>query len=248
MDALFHLNRNPSPVTFFLTQAPDAISAKHSRRPSAQIAEIEAEINKNVTKPFFFSERHVGNQMTHVYQKDPVPASATGSRRIDAKWDKLFPQYVPKDFVKRHSQGMLNKENEDMIQHVFRIFLKNQYYLMEKYNEKGRIGLAIERPQTVAKPEVDYVSIETKEFVLNANLDRLHAMDRLSQMYEDEAGINLADYFDEKPYGGFSLEADFVSENKIIETILTKMNNHGLHSLNLEDMIAFKCNNRLGFS
>ena len=209
---------------------------------------------ETISRPFFYQNRALTNtnpRQAQSQEDTTIHIPKTSGPKIDNKLTVNFPIRNPRDFVKQHAGGSKNRYNSDIFQHVFRILIKNQYYLRKNFEEeKTRSALGNESAsnqsslsKSLAEDDsVEYIPIETKEFVLERNIDQFTVMDKLAALYEDKYKVQLNGYFDDVNYQSTDqITEEYGRENFIVERVLNKINEEGLQALNLADMVAFKC-------
>lgn len=211
---------------------------------------------ETLSKPAFVFERSAGNLLTkHNYPREDFDEFKKTPMRVDTKLMTHFPSRSEHNFVLQHSEGFKNRHNGDLFQHVFRILLKNQYLLQKEFEEerirndalrKQRISTFHSEKSKNSDIDIEYVPIETKEFVLDFNIDQYTVLDKLASLYEEKNKVRLTVPLEEKTYSSNPAQVaeEFGNENVIIEKTLTTINEKGLHNLNLSEMVAFKCKTR----
>lgn len=234
-------NRNTFFVTGYLSTEPNDQSDS-----SLAIDRLDG----TLSRPFFVNDRAMGNQTTrHLYPRSEEALSKSGIK-LDSRLTSQFPHRKQQDFVKQHAKGFKDSHNGDLFQHVFRILLRNQHLLTSKKSfptlptesTSLKITLMTSRDTKESESDLEYAPIEAKEFMIDQNIDRFTVLDKLATLYEETHKIKLTDYFEEVKYEDPNkVSEEFERENFLIEHILNKINNEGLNSLNLTDMIAFKC-------
>jgi len=160
-----------------------------------------------------------------------------------------------KDFVALHSKGFQSKENVDLFNHVLRLLLKNHHILKVKpeYARKTKnISRRIQDQELdrdsddgeeVDEDDVEYVPIEIKQFVLETSQKEIGMLDHIITMYEQKTGLNLHSHETvkkEEEYSSHKLEEEMTQENEFLEEILKQVNEKGVESVNLNQMIRFR--------
>ena len=142
----------------------------------------------DIHNPFFFHNRSDINQYTSVPRERWIYKEP---QRVDSSLKILdFPRRKNKDYVKIHSEGFQNKQNFDFFTHLYRLFLKNHFFLKRNMKEAERIinkksmGVVVPViPKT--SEEIAYIPLQLKEFLINHSSDDTRLYKNVIRLYKD---------------------------------------------------------------
>jgi len=161
---------------------------------------------------------------------------------------------MTKDFVALHSKGFQTSDNVDLFNHVLRLLLKNHHLLKtELVNNKSKQSTYKQNTDSKNQQDggsdeesVDYMPIEIKHFVLDVSKKELEVLENIVSMYERQTGNRLntnandTTFKNDETYTAAKLEDEMAKENNFLEQVLKKINDSGVDSISLSQMVKFK--------
>jgi len=202
--------------------------------------------------PFFVTKR--GDMNRDVFLTEISPRKPYMGPIISNIFNKTTTSTMSspsKDFVALHSKGFQTSENVDLFNHVLRLLLKNHHLLKtELANTKSKTSTYKQNTDRGAQnsddsdeDSIDYIPIEIKQFVLDVSKKELEVLENIVAMYENQTGNRLNTNETAKSdenYTTAKLEVDMAKENDFLEEILKKINDSGVESISLNQMVKFK--------
>ena len=156
-----------------------------------------------------------------------------------------FPKRNHKDYVSLHSKGFQTKENSDLFNHVLRLLLKNRNILKNEFNSRtdrklqsSSKGIDLKKT-TLEEDDIEYVPIEIKNYILDINQQETEVLSHLISMYESKTGEKLGN-LEGEAYSSTKIEEDMAKENDYVQEILLRVNEFGIESVSLHQMLKFK--------
>ena len=156
-----------------------------------------------------------------------------------------FPKRNQKDYVSLHSKGFQTKENSDLFNHVLRLLLKDRNILKSEFNSRTNYQLQSSSKGgetlkiTLDEGDIEYVPIEIKNYILDINHQETEVLSHIILMYEFKTGQKLSN-LESETYSSTRLEEDMAKENDCVQEILQKVNDFGIESVSLHQMLKFK--------
>lgn len=204
-----------------------------------------------IRSPFFVTTRRELNRDTFlaevfpkkVYQGPSISSLFNSTNAHDTI------KKPTKNFVALHSKGFQTSENVDLFNHVLRLLLKNHHILKaDVLSDKPKVtkqSSSNSGSNDDDEDSVEYVPIEIKQFVLETSQKELEALDSVILMYEKHTGSRISTHENlpkspEEGYNTLKLEEEMSKENEYLEQVLKRINDHGVESVSLNQMIKFK--------
>ena len=212
-------------------------------------------IDENTIRaPFFVTKRGDLNRdvfLTEISPRKPYMGPVISNIFNKTASSMNSQPAASKDFVALHSKGFQTSENVDLFNHVLRLLLKNHHLLKtELVNTKSKTSTykqnterGAQNPEDSDEDSIDYIPIEIKQFVLDVSKKELEVLENIVAMYENQTGNRLNTNETGKPddnYTTAKLEVDMAKENDFLEEILKKINDSGVESISLSQMVKFK--------
>lgn len=155
-----------------------------------------------VQKPFFVTSKGDYNKSeAHAIALQQLGKKVGPNKNALGQTTSEFPRRLaePKDFVKTHARGFEEADNKDMFDHVFRMLVKNQYYIDQRTLEEARKKEKAEqleqrtagdkkdaagKDERTEEPE-EFFPIDVKQLVLYENLEEMKHLENIVNFYEE---------------------------------------------------------------
>ena len=144
-----------------------------------------------------------------------------------------------------HSQGFTIPENTDLYKHILRHFIRNQHFFTKKQDGSSVLHKEAEGNRKKKQDDneiIDYIPLPIKQFVLDSLKEQMVLLSQIPQLYEHKMGdiVKTPEKVTRGNYKLNNIEMKLEKENKFLEEALQKINENGIETINLNEMVKFK--------